>query len=320
MEVDVTNLRWLCPSAALLILASAAAAGERAMVDHINPMIGASTSRQFGEGKTFPGAATPFGLVQLSPDTITGGDNGPGYSYHHKSIEGFSFTHMSGIGWYGDLGNLQVMPTTGPLVPDREKTKSPFSHDREDACAGYYSVMLDRYDIRGRCRKRGGEDGRLRATIAFDCPATRRLRQAGGVIVYDRSAGLSIQNVCVRSIAKLDGETFITLIFSVTCNHHRHRLGCLSWAECQCIGDGFKVITGEGRVTHRFVIYRHGLRVLWRQGHSEYGAGRTTVSLVNRDIVHSNLIPGFVRALVANAHAVAIAIKWPGKLYHFQCQ
>ncbi len=142
------DARGLCPSAALLILAASATAGERAMVDHINPMIGASTSRQFGEGKTFPGAATPFGLVQLSPDTITGGDNGPGYSYHHKSIEGFSFTHMSGIGWYGDLGNLQVMPTTGPLVPDREKTKSPFSHDREEARAGYCSVMLDRYDIR----------------------------------------------------------------------------------------------------------------------------------------------------------------------------
>ncbi|MHC5057284.1 MAG: GH92 family glycosyl hydrolase [Planctomycetota bacterium] len=63
-------------------------------------------------------------------------------------MEGFSFTHMSGIGWYGDLGNLQVMPTTGELVPDREKTKTPFSHDREEARAGYYSVVLDRYRIR----------------------------------------------------------------------------------------------------------------------------------------------------------------------------
>src|ERR1039457_5269740 len=78
------------------------------LVDKVNPMIGASTSAEYGEGKTFPGAATPFGLVQLSPDTITGGDNGPGYSYEHTSIEGFSFTHMSGIGWYGDLGNFLV--------------------------------------------------------------------------------------------------------------------------------------------------------------------------------------------------------------------
>ncbi len=54
-------------------------------------------------------------MVQLSPDTVTGGDNGPGYSWEHKTIEGFSFTHMSGIGWYGDFGNFQVMPTTGTI-------------------------------------------------------------------------------------------------------------------------------------------------------------------------------------------------------------
>ena len=87
---------------------SGAQGGERrALVDYINPIIGANT-----EGKTFPGPTTPFGLVQLSPDTITGGDNGSGYAWEHKTIEGFSLTHMSGIGWYGDLGNFLVMPTT----------------------------------------------------------------------------------------------------------------------------------------------------------------------------------------------------------------
>ena len=44
-------------------------------------------------GKTFPGAATPFGMVHLLLDTMTGGDNGPGYSYTHKTIKGFSFFH-----------------------------------------------------------------------------------------------------------------------------------------------------------------------------------------------------------------------------------
>src|SRR6266850_1544960 len=91
-----------------LSIADTKANEDRALVDCINPIIGASTSSQLGEGKTFPGPATPFGLVQLSPDTITGGDNGPGYSWEHKTIEGFSLTHMSGIGWYGDLGNFLV--------------------------------------------------------------------------------------------------------------------------------------------------------------------------------------------------------------------
>ena len=98
--------------------------------------------------KTFPGAATPFGMVQLSPDTITGGDNGCGYSAHHDSIEGFSFTHLSGVGWYGDLGNFQVMATTGERVMDRIQAKSPYDHDHETASAGYYTVDLKRYDIK----------------------------------------------------------------------------------------------------------------------------------------------------------------------------
>ncbi len=51
-----------------------------------------------------------------------GGDNGSGYSYEHETIEGFAFTQMSGIGWYGDLGNLLVMPTVGDLCArTREK-------------------------------------------------------------------------------------------------------------------------------------------------------------------------------------------------------
>ena len=132
-------------------LHGAGQAAGKELVDSINPMIGAITLGGYGGhglGKTFPGAATPFGMVQLSPDTITGGDNGCGYSAHHDTIEGFSFTHMTGVGWYGDLGNFQVMATTGARQLDRDKAKSKYSHDREKASAGYYSVDLLRYGIR----------------------------------------------------------------------------------------------------------------------------------------------------------------------------
>lgn len=112
-----------------------------------------------GGGKTHPGACYPFGMVQLSPDTMTYGDNGTGYNYCKDTIEGFSFNHMSGIGWYGDLGNLQIMPITGKtdlrsgsnrevsFLKGTEGWKSKFSHQNETAKAGYYSVMLDRYGI-----------------------------------------------------------------------------------------------------------------------------------------------------------------------------
>ena len=98
--------------------------------DFVNPFIGASTNVKdagavHGLGKTIPGATYPFGLVQLSPNTITGGDNGSGYSYEHTSIEGFAFTQMSGIGWYGDLGNFLVMPTVGQLHTNSGKLDNP---------------------------------------------------------------------------------------------------------------------------------------------------------------------------------------------------
>lgn len=133
---------------------------KKSNIDYINPMIGAVTYAEkstdvHGFGKTFPGVTTPFGLVQLSPDTRTGGDNGSGYSWAHSTIEGFSFTHMSGVGWYGDLGNFLVMPTTGKMHTSKGEDKNPengyrsrFSHEDEIAKAGYYSVKLSDYNIK----------------------------------------------------------------------------------------------------------------------------------------------------------------------------
>jgi putative alpha-1,2-mannosidase len=108
-----------------------------------------------GGGKTHPGAVYPFGMVQLTPDTTTSGDNGSGYNYCQSTIEGFSFNHMSGIGWYGDLGNLQIMPIVGktdlrsgsneevPFTKGTQGWKSSFTHESEIANAGYYSVFLE---------------------------------------------------------------------------------------------------------------------------------------------------------------------------------
>jgi predicted alpha-1,2-mannosidase len=139
---------------------------EKPKVDYVNPSIGTvsygdksksqeGAGKVHGFGKTFPGAATPFGLVQLSPDTRTGGDNGSGYSWNHSSIEGFSFTHMSGVGWFGDLGNFLVMPTTGKLFTNKgaddkpeEGYRSRFTHDNETVETGYYSVLLSDYNIK----------------------------------------------------------------------------------------------------------------------------------------------------------------------------
>ncbi len=133
---------------------------EKDPAGYVNPFIGASTNTEaagayHGLGKTIPGATTPFGMVQVSPNTITGGDNGSGYSYEHETIEGFAFTQMSGIGWFGDLGNFLVMPTTGPLKTAAGKAAEPekgyrsrYDKSSETATAGYYGVYLTDYQIR----------------------------------------------------------------------------------------------------------------------------------------------------------------------------
>lgn len=118
--------------------------------EYVNTMVGTD-----GHGHTFPGAALPGGLVQLSPDTgIEGWDWCSGYHYSDSSIMGFSHLHRSGMG-AGDWGDILLMPLTGDLKikagdkanPD-EGYRSGFSHDDEISSPGYYSVLLKDYDIK----------------------------------------------------------------------------------------------------------------------------------------------------------------------------
>jgi predicted alpha-1,2-mannosidase len=138
----------------LCMLACSCGSRQERLSDFVDPFIGATTAG-YEAGKTFPGAASPFGMVQLSPNTVTGGDNGSGYSYENTTIEGFAMTQMSGIGWYGDLGNFLVMPATGKLnvvagKPEQPESgyRSRYDKETETAKAGYYSVHLTDYDIR----------------------------------------------------------------------------------------------------------------------------------------------------------------------------
>jgi len=118
--------------------------------NYVNPFIGTG-----GHGHTFPGATTPNGMIQLSPDTRTDGwDACGGYHYTDNSIRGFSHTHLSGTG-IGDLGDVLFMPFTGeakinPGTPEDPDSgyRSRFSHDNEIAVPGYYAVDLLDYKIK----------------------------------------------------------------------------------------------------------------------------------------------------------------------------
>ncbi|MFK7772272.1 MAG: GH92 family glycosyl hydrolase [Saprospiraceae bacterium] len=120
------------------------------LTSHVNPFIGTA-----GKGKTYPGAAVPFGMIQLSPDN---GRNGwdwiSGYFYPDSIIAGFSHLHLSGTG-AGDLYDISFLPVSGELkkaklddVNKNVTVYSRFSHEREKASPGYYQVYLDDYDVK----------------------------------------------------------------------------------------------------------------------------------------------------------------------------
>ena len=101
-----------------------------------------------GHGHTFPGATTPFGMVQLSPDTKIDGswDGCSGYHYDDTTIYGFSHTHLNGTGC-SDFGDIMLMPTLGEPTLNPPDYASTFLHKNEKATAGFYAVKLDKHNI-----------------------------------------------------------------------------------------------------------------------------------------------------------------------------
>jgi predicted alpha-1,2-mannosidase len=113
---------------------------QNSPTDYVNPFVGTDYN-----GHTFPGATTPFGMVQLSPDTrIDGSWEGcSGYHYSDDRIYGFSHTHLSGTG-VSDYGDVLIMPQLGKGSFNPEEYSATFKHENEWASPGYYSVKLDK--------------------------------------------------------------------------------------------------------------------------------------------------------------------------------
>ncbi|MCD6346933.1 MAG: GH92 family glycosyl hydrolase, partial [Bacteroidales bacterium] len=117
----------------------------------VDPFIGTAD-----HGHTFPGATTPFGMVQLSPDNgRSGWDWCSGYNWIDSTIVGFSHKHLSGTG-IGDLADILFQPTvktieSGKFVQAKQfaqEFKAWFSHEEESATPGYYAVTMRDWDTR----------------------------------------------------------------------------------------------------------------------------------------------------------------------------
>lgn len=122
---------------------------QTSLIDYVEPRIGTAHCRWFH----FAPGAMPFGLAKPGPATNASlgnksGWEATGYDYRDNSIEGFPCLHEF------QVGGIVLMPTVGELktVPGKPGTtgegyRSAFSHDNETATAGYYSVLLDDYNI-----------------------------------------------------------------------------------------------------------------------------------------------------------------------------
>lgn len=125
---------------------------ELHVTDYVNPFLGTATlweeedlgyvrtweTRTWG-AETYPGAALPFSMVQLSPVTMY--HSGSGYQYEDTTITGFAHTNKG----HWNLLHLPFMPVCGEYTPD--DFASAFSHENESARPGYYQVYLERYGV-----------------------------------------------------------------------------------------------------------------------------------------------------------------------------
>ncbi len=130
---------------------------EKPLISYVDPFIGTG-----GHGHTYPGATTPFGMIQVSPvNGLSHWDWCSGYHYSDSLMVGFGHLSLSGTG-IGDLNDILLMPTTKEYdlsvlkygrkeqypvnaqeFRDMVPYKSKYSHKNEKATPGYYQVYLE---------------------------------------------------------------------------------------------------------------------------------------------------------------------------------
>ena len=153
------------------------------LTQYVDTLIGTAA------GGTFPGAATPFGMVQIGPDT-------PDHRYYYPddTIADFSTTHMSGAGC-NNKGDVQFMPIVGGIGASPGTNWSnyhaPLSHATETAVPGYYAVTLPnsgtRVELTATTRT-----GLARVTYPATAQATMLLNASRNNSYSDRGGQLSI--------------------------------------------------------------------------------------------------------------------------------
>ena len=145
------KIKYLIP---ILLFGLASCSGNKQAADYVNPFI----CTQGDHGQWLPAALSPFGMVELCPDTYPGsltahGDLAhSGYDYSDTQVRGFSHMHKGSSGGTSireRAGILSVLPFLGNK-PETFFVNPIVKIDKtsEKAEAGYYAVTLTEEDIK----------------------------------------------------------------------------------------------------------------------------------------------------------------------------
>ena len=181
---------------------------QKPLISYVDPFIGTG-----GHGHTYPGATTPFGMIQVSPvNGLSHWDWCSGYHHSDSLMVGFGHLSLSGTG-IGDLNDILLMPTTKEYdlsvlkygrkeqypvnaqeFRDMVPYKSKYSHKNEKAEPGYYQVYLEdpkvnveltaaqRYAVHRYTFEKGAEQSvllNLGFAINWDSPTVTYIQQEG---------------------------------------------------------------------------------------------------------------------------------------------
>ncbi len=170
----------------------------------VDPLIGSGY-----HGHVFVGASVPFGAVQLGPNNETQGwDWCSGYHYSDSIVVGFAHTHLSGTG-IGDLGDVVFMPVSDEFDPAQNtetpfRWKSKYSHDKETAKAGFYTLHIDRYNV----------DAEFTATERVGFHKYKFNSEGNSGIIIDLKYGTGGDRIKQGKIEQVDKNTVQGLRFS----------------------------------------------------------------------------------------------------------
>src|SRR5690242_16639991 len=142
-------MRWrsvrpvLVVFSAVALVTTAGAVGGTAMASSRTALVSdpasmVNTIVQTGIGDDFPGAQSPFGMIQWSPNTRNRSAGG-NYDHGDNQLRGYALTNLAGPGC-GAMGDDPILPMVGSAPSNVNGTLMSYDHSTEVATAGYFSA------------------------------------------------------------------------------------------------------------------------------------------------------------------------------------